>query len=482
MNQQFSHADFVGTSIVSRHRLPMSSSVVSPIAVLIDSLVILCTGIILYSTLIPSYHGAVEIYAGAVCFVLVVSLLLFQFSGLYDFDAFLRPFANLDRLFISIASAILFLLAVAFAFKTSETLSRMWIVSFALAVSASVTIVRVILSRLLLRLARAGAFKRSVVLVGSSAHIARLITRMRQLRAEFVSVVGVFVDGPEGEMQGVPVLGHQGDVSAFVRQTNVDDVVISMPWSAEPQITALVERLRELPVNVYLGADLVGLSVDYRDPPGHFKGVPVFAVIGRPLSGWGVAIKGIEDLVIATGLLILALPIMTMVAIAIRLDSPGPVLFRQKRLGFNNQEFDIFKFRSMRHQNHSDGPTRQARRGDERITAVGRMLRRTSLDELPQLFNVLNGTMSLVGPRPHALDHNQEFSEKIRGYFARHRMKPGITGWAQVNGLRGQTDTPEKMADRVRADVYYIENWSLLFDLYILARTISVTISGRNAY
>jgi len=167
---------------------------------------------------------------------------------------------------------------------------------------------------------------------------------------------------------------------------------------------------------------------------------------------------------------------------AIRLDSKGPILYRQPRYGFNNQVFDVYKFRSMYVDRPPETGVPQATRDDPRITRVGRFIRRTSLDELPQLFNVLEGKMSLVGPRPHAVAHNEEYARIIAGYFARHRVKPGITGWAQVNGLRGETDTPEKMAARVRYDVYYIENWSLMFDFIILVRTAIVGFINKNAY
>jgi putative colanic acid biosynthesis UDP-glucose lipid carrier transferase len=173
---------------------------------------------------------------------------------------------------------------------------------------------------------------------------------------------------------------------------------------------------------------------------------------------------------------------MALIAIAIKLESPGPVFFRQVRYGFANEAFLIWKFRTMRHVERQPSRTQQATPGDPRVTRVGWLLRRTSLDELPQVFNVLGGTMSLVGPRPHAVDHNEEYAQMIRGYFARHRVKPGITGWAQVNGLRGATLSVEQMEARVKHDIYYTEHWSLLFDLRILAMTVAAWLTGRNAY
>ena len=181
-------------------------------------------------------------------------------------------------------------------------------------------------------------------------------------------------------------------------------------------------------------------------------------------------------------LIVLFAPVLAAVALAIRLESAGPIIFRQKRYGYNNEIFYIFKFRSMYHGDQMPEKTVQATKDDPRITKVGRFIRKTSLDELPQLFNVFFGDMALVGPRPHAVDHNEEYGALIKGYFARHRVKPGITGGAQVNGLRGETDTLEKMEARVRYDTYYAENWSLLFDLQILARTAIVGFVNKNAY
>jgi putative colanic acid biosysnthesis UDP-glucose lipid carrier transferase len=208
----------------------------------------------------------------------------------------------------------------------------------------------------------------------------------------------------------------------------------------------------------------------------------MFEVVGRPLSGWDVIIKLVEDYVFSIIILVLLLPVLLTISIVIKLDSPGPVLFKQLRYGFNNELFNIYKFRTMRITGTSTTKTVQASRNDQRVTRVGRFLRRTSLDELPQLFNVLNSTMSLVGPRPHAVDHNEEYAQRIRGYFARHRMKPGMTGLAQVKGYRGVTDTIDKMENRVKYDIIYTDNWSPMLDIKILFKTVLVCLLGKNAY
>ena len=212
--------------------------------------------------------------------------------------------------------------------------------------------------------------------------------------------------------------------------------------------------------------------------------MPLLRVFDRPLTGWSRLAKGIEDRVIAALVLMLTAPVMLAIAVLVRVSSPGPVLFRQRRYGFDNAAIEVLKFRTMhvngREEIEAGGAA--ARRGDPRVTPIGRFLRRTSLDELPQFFNVLLGQMSIVGPRPHAVAHNERFASLIDGYLSRHRVKPGITGWAQIHGLRGEAETLARMQERVRYDLHYIENWSLLLDLRIIFRTLLVGFSHPNAY
>jgi putative colanic acid biosynthesis UDP-glucose lipid carrier transferase len=235
-------------------------------------------------------------------------------------------------------------------------------------------------------------------------------------------------------------------------------------------ITAALARLRSLPLNVSL--------CPARIPSVAFLKVKVVGhhiflkVLKSPLSGWARVVKRLEDILIGGALLIFFMPLMLSIAIAIKCDSRGPVLFVQRRYGFNNERISVLKFRTMKHDESADASVPQAVRNDPRVTRLGRLLRATSLDELPQLFNVLWGDMSLVGPRPHALAHNEMYGAIIDGYLGRHKVRPGITGWAQINGWRGPTETVEKMKARVEHDLYYIENWSLLLDFKILAQTL----------
>jgi Undecaprenyl-phosphate glucose phosphotransferase len=280
---------------------------------------------------------------------------------------------------------------------------------------------------------------------------------------------------------GYPVLGTVNELLAFARRNPIDQIIVALPWDAENRLLAWMKKLRSLPVDVRLCPDMIGFHLPHRQVT-HVGGVPMLNVFEKPLAGWNYIVKIMEDRVLAAGILVLIMPLLLVICALIKLDSRGPVLFRQKRYGFNNEVIEVFKFRTMYVDGCDDQAVAQATKQDPRVTRVGRILRRTSLDELPQFLNVLSGTMSIVGPRPHAVAHNEQYSRLIDEYLARHRVKPGITGWAQVNGLRGETETLDKMEQRVRYDLYYIENWSLLFDIRIILRTLFVGFSHPNAY
>jgi Undecaprenyl-phosphate glucose phosphotransferase len=250
-------------------------------------------------------------------------------------------------------------------------------------------------------------------------------------------------------------------------------LIVSLPISAESRVLDLLKTLWVLPVDIRLSAHTNKLQFRPRSYS-YIGDVPFIDVFDKPIADWDYVLKWLFDHIIGALLLVAALPVMAIVALAIRLDSCGPVLFRQKRYGFNNELIEVFKFRSMYTEQCDPTASRLVSKGDPRVTRVGRFIRKTSLDELPQLFNVMRDELSLVGPRPHALHAkaaDKLYDAVVVSYFARHRVKPGITGWAQVNGWRGETDTPEKIQRRVEYDLYYIENWSVLFDLYILLLT-----------
>ena len=332
-----------------------------------------------------------------------------------------------------------------------------------------------------------GLLTARLVLVGAGPQAAHFLQHLRR-HDPAVRVLGVFDERRTRlppEVEGHPVLGDLDDLDAFVRLRRVDQVVITLPHHAAARRLACLEKLRRLPIDVRLSPDLPGLELGA--PPrgvAEIAGLPLLRVLDRPLAGWAGLAKAVEDRLLALLVVLFAGPLMLLVAALVRLESPGPALYRQQRFGFDNRPIAVLKFRTMYLDrcDPPDGAVSPARRRDPRVTPVGRFLRRTSLDELPQFLNVLRGEMSIVGPRPHATAQNERFAGLIDGYLARHRVKPGITGWAQVHGLRGEVDTLAKMQERVRYDLHYIENWSLRLDLRIILRTFLVGFSHPNAY
>jgi Undecaprenyl-phosphate glucose phosphotransferase len=344
-------------------------------------------------------------------------------------------------------------------------------------------VLRGVFRYLLCRLTRAGLLARKVAIVGVGGQARHLVGELRERDVPWKRIVGIFDDRKTRigrEVNGFPVLGDLDDLVGYVRRGLVHDVVITLPWNADERLVSIIGRLRNLPVHVYLGSDLIGYHF-----PGHHRrhleGVPVLEIASVPLSGWSGLVKAVEDKILAVLALAVLSPLLLLIALAIKLDSRGPVLFRQARYGFNNEVIIVNKFRTMVYDRPPEVGAPQARRDDSRVTRVGRVLRRMSFDELPQLLNELGGSMSMVGPRPHAVEHNEQYAALIGGYHGRHRVKPGITGWAQVNGLRGRTTTVEQMRRRVEYDISYIENWSPWLDARILILTAVFGWHQKNA-
>jgi Undecaprenyl-phosphate glucose phosphotransferase len=340
---------------------------------------------------------------------------------------------------------------------------------------------------LLNRWQAAGHLSTNVVVFGADAIGQRLVRVVREEYADSVDVVGVFDDRVQrvpAHVHGIPVDGGLESLVEFVKAApSVDKVLIALPMSAEERILQLLTRLRSLAVDVALVPDFVGMRLDKQIVR---EGCPpILSVLRKPQSDLDWLVKRSFDFFASLVLLVALSPIFALTALAIRLDSPGPILFRQPRLGLNNKEFDVLKFRSMFVERSDLEAREQTKRNDARVTSVGAWLRRLSIDELPQLFNVLAGDMSLVGPRPHALGmqvKNRLCDEIVHEYAVRHRMRPGITGWAQVRGLRGAVDEPALLEARVHHDIYYIDNWSFLFDLRILVMTVIELVRPRNAF
>jgi putative colanic acid biosynthesis UDP-glucose lipid carrier transferase len=284
-----------------------------------------------------------------------------------------------------------------------------------------------------------------------------------------------------GDGLELPLSGRIDSVADFVRANRVDQIYIALPMASQPRILKLLDQLRDTTASIFFLPDifLYDLIQARVDTVG---GLPVVAVCETPFHGTTGVIKRLSDVLMASAALLLTAPLMLAIAIAIKTTMPGPVLFKQRRYGLDGEQIVVWKFRTMKVQ--EDGAeVRQATRDDERVTSLGGLLRRTSLDELPQFFNVLQGSMSVVGPRPHAVAHNEMYRKLIKGYMIRHKVKPGITGWAQINGARGETETVDKMKRRIEYDLDYLRRWSLRLDLLIVWRTVWQAVRGdKNAY
>lgn len=337
-------------------------------------------------------------------------------------------------------------------------------------------------------LAKTGALEHRIAVIGGAGEVVPVIREIERDRRSGRRFCGFFDDRRDARSPGVVDGRHKGgtldDLIALARKAEIDTVVVALHRVSHRRLMELVTRLSVLPVDirVMLDADIPQLARKRRS---QFGGLELIDLYRRPIQGWDAALKRGFDLAFASLAIIMLAPVMLACALAVRLNSPGPVLFRQKRHGFNNRPVWVWKFRSMHADRCDASAVNAVRRDDDRVTSVGRVLRRSSLDELPQLFNVLAGTLSLVGPRPHATaarTGDMIYDRVIAAYSARHKIKPGITGWAQVNGWRGELNSPEKLRRRIEHDLYYIEHWSLWFDLKILLRTPWSLIATRNAY
>jgi len=469
----------------SKTGYPLSSTVLSGLFSFLDIFFLFLAGVGSYKFVVGDPYLMREIYLFAICFICLSYFFVGRFAGIYTFSSILSPFMNFSRLAVTCGTTFMLLLAVAFSIKISDSFSRVWMYGFMISSFSMVFTYRIVGFITITALANRGICTRNVVIFGAGEQAKRLLEQLTQRKPNFNRIVGIFDDRQtraNALAKEYPILGNIEDLKKFVRNNKVDDIIVALPWNADDRQVSIVQQLRELPAHVHLVSDLVGFRFPNKPSPNHFGSVPMIEVIDSPLSGWGGMLKWLEDRILSGILLLLFMPVLLCIAVAIKLESKGPVLFKQKRFGYNNKIFEIYKFRSMYFEKIPEHVTKQATKDDPRITKVGKFIRRTSLDELPQLLNVFLGSMSLVGPRPHAVDHNEEYSELIDGYFARHKVKPGITGWAQVNGFRGETDTLQKMESRVEHDTYYCENWSLLFDFQILVMTAFVGFINKNAY
>ncbi len=456
---------------------------------LIEAALVALVGFLVYVCYVVPIEGFAWRYFAAIGGIALLAMLAFQSADIYQVQAF----RGHEKQYMRLASAwsVVFLLAISATFfaKAGEEFSRAWLGGFYVLGLITLVAFRRALFLFVRRWTREGRLDRRTVVIGADSNGETLIHSLAAQRDSDVHVIGMFDDRGDqrtpANCEGVKKLGTVDDLVEFARQTRVDLVIFSLPISAESRILQMLKKLWVLPVDIRLSAHTNKLRFRPRSYS-YIGNVPVLDIFDKPIADWDVVMKWLFDKIVGTLALICVSPIMLLTALAIKLDSKGPLLFKQRRYGFNNELIEVYKFRSMYAELADAGAKKLVTKNDPRVTRVGRFIRKTSLDELPQLFNVVfAGNLSLVGPRPHAIHAkaaDRIYDEAVDGYFARHRVKPGITGWAQINGWRGETDSQEKIQHRVEHDLYYIENWSIPFDIYILARTPFALLHWESAY
>lgn len=467
---------------------PTSPALVNKAAQALDSVVSCVVGFLAYAAYVIikdiNFEGQ---YVAVIFIVVVISGVLFRWFDVYAEECIFSRRLPIQRLLSAWAVAFAVVLGFAFALKISSSFSRIWVVSWFCVGAGTLVGSRLVLSQWISNLARANALADRWVILGAGECGQRFAAQIDKIDDPCTKLLG-FVDDRKTRVprvsNGYDVLGNTEYLMDLIRADMVDQVFVALPWTASDRLTQLVEQLALTPVRVSLVADPLGVEFPNRTIR-HVGKVPTLQLLDRPLAGWPIVTKAVEDRLIAALVLIFIAPLMALIALAVKIDSPGPAFFRQKRFGYNNKIIEMWKFRTMYADGINSNGAVQAIRNDSRVTRLGRFLRKSSLDELPQFINVLAGDMSVVGPRPHPIElrsNGLPFEKIVSRYAARHRVKPGITGWAQVNGWRGETDTPKKLQKRVEYDLYYIDNWSIWFDLVIIFKTIFVICKDDNAY
>ncbi|MFP1633138.1 undecaprenyl-phosphate glucose phosphotransferase [Zhengella sp. ZM62] len=466
----------------------LSPAMISGIVRLLEFCAMSIAGFAVFFHYVGLAPATAPAYALTILFGSVLTVVAFEFAEGYRVSRLRRPFLRFGRSILAYAGAFALMALASVFLKNSADYSRVWFAGWAVAGFAGIVVLRIVIARLIVRWSRNGRMERRAVIVGGGKEAEKLIRSIERSPYNDVRICGIFDDRDDSRsppiVAGYPKLGNIDDLIDFARIARIDMMIVALPLTAERRVLTMLKKLWVLPVDIRLSAHANVLQ--FRPRSYSYVGtVPMLDIFDKPITDWDSVAKRIFDIVFSLFAIVAFSPIMLATAIAIKLESKGPVIFKQKRHGFNNETVEVFKFRSM-YTEMCDPTAKQAvTKNDPRVTKVGRFIRKTSIDELPQFFNALFGSLSLVGPRPHAVAaqaHNLLFNEVVDGYFARHRVKPGVTGWAQINGWRGEVDNDEKIQRRTEFDLYYIENWSLLFDLKILFLTPIRLLKTENAY
>ncbi len=469
--------------MLPRGLLKEYSRAISIILRVMDMATVLFAGGIAYAFRFGNLNIAPS-YLSALAITFVLTPLVLSFFNIYASvrgESFVRHIMTLIE---AVCVMGLILAGLAFFTKSGDAFSRTWFIiwmgwSLLLLILFRCT---VLMSLHFMR--SHGLNERRVVIFGAGDLGIKFAANVQQALwtgFRIVSFIDDEADKKPKTICGIPVMQRPDDLSDYLQTEDIDEFWLALPLRAEERVKAILFELRHHTITTRFVLDIFGLDL-LNHSISDLAGFPVLNIHSSPMVGVNRVVKAMEDRFLALLIFITICPIFIPIALGVKLSSPGPIFFRQKRVGWDGRIFEVFKFRTMKSHTVSDGEIKQATQNDDRITPFGKFLRRTSLDEWPQLLNVLQGNMSLVGPRPHAVAHNEIYKEAIHTYMQRHRMKPGMTGWAQINGWRGETDTLNKMQKRVEYDLFYINNWSLGFDLKIIFLTLFRGFVNRNAY
>lgn len=423
-------------------------------------------------------------YLSAVAIGMVMTPMVFSFWDIYSSVRGEGFFKHIITLIQAVCVMGLMLAGLSFFTKSGDTFSRTWFLMW-----MGLAIVLLILVRcsllLFLRFMRSrGLNERRVVIFGAGELGIKFAETVQQSLWTGFRIITFIDDRAENKasyIHRIPVIQTPTQLSEYLTQEEIDEIWLALPLRAESRVKGILHELRHHTITTRFVLDIFGLDL-LNHSITDVAGFPVLNIRSSPMTGINRLVKAIEDRIVATLILLLISPLLFLIAMGVKLSSKGPIFFKQHRAGWDGRIIKVYKFRTMCEHDEQDGKITQATIDDARVTRFGKFLRRTSLDELPQFINVLQGRMSIVGPRPHALAHNELYKDSVHIYMQRHRVKPGITGWAQVNGWRGETDTLTKMQKRVEYDLYYINNWSLGFDLKIIFLTVVRGFINSNAY
>jgi putative colanic acid biosynthesis UDP-glucose lipid carrier transferase len=429
----------------------------------------------------PEFDDFPARYQMAILVGMLLTILILSWFQVYRPWRGIRLWQELWTIFLAWGGAIMAMIIIAFFTKTSTDFSRVWTAGWWITSGILIIALRVAI-RLSLRFARSRGYnQRQVVVAGAGSLGQKIVSRIRSAPWVGLEIIGFFDDNEQLQGQvinGIPVAGKLDDMEMYLQKEDIDQVWIALPLRAETRMKQLMKKI------------LVSTSAEIRFVPDIFEfrllnfsvsevvGLPVLNLTNSPMFGIHQLLKAVEDRIIAGLALIILAPIMVLIALGVKLSSPGPIFYRQERVSWNGLSFTMLKFRSMPVNAEQSKGAQWATAGDQRTTLFGHFLRRTSLDELPQLINVIKGEMSIVGPRPERPVFIEEFRTEIPDYMQKHLVKAGITGWAQVNGWRGDTD----LGTRIKYDIYYIENWSISLDLKIMIMTVFKGMLHKNAY